>query len=81
MLSHQSFGGVGSGMPGSWRREHIQINSAGVIATDLYSASVEDLETVGCLRELQEIKLEPRKTQYAPVEQRSSGHPTQSASE
>jgi hypothetical protein len=34
-----------------------------VLATDLYSDSVEDLETIGCLRELQEIKLEPRKTQ------------------
>jgi hypothetical protein len=63
MLSHQSFGGVGSGMTSSWRRERIQINSAVVLATDFYSASVEDLETIGCLQELQEIKLEPRKTQ------------------
>jgi len=42
---------------------------------------VKDRETVSCLRELQEIKFEPINTQNAPVEQRSSWHPAQSASE
>jgi hypothetical protein len=32
-----------------------------VLATDLYSASVEERETVGCFLELDEIKFEPRK--------------------
>jgi hypothetical protein len=63
MLSHQSFGGLGRETPSSWRREQSQSNYAAVLATNLYSASVEDLDTVGCFLELQEIKLLPRKTQ------------------
>jgi len=34
-----------------------------VLATDLYSTSVEDRKMVGCFLELHEIKFEPRKTQ------------------
>jgi hypothetical protein len=56
MLSHQSFGGLGRGTLSSWRREQSQNNSVAVLATDLYSASVEGLDTVGCFLELQEIK-------------------------
>jgi hypothetical protein len=63
MLSHHIFGGVESVRPSFLSRDRIQITSAAVLATDLYSDSVEDRETVGCLRELQEIKFEPRKTQ------------------
>jgi hypothetical protein len=36
MLSHQSFGGVESVTPSSFRREQIQSNSAAVLAIDLY---------------------------------------------
>jgi hypothetical protein len=60
ILSHRIFGGPDSVRQNSLRRERIQSNSAAVLATDLYSTSVEDLETVGYLRELHEIKLEPR---------------------
>jgi hypothetical protein len=34
-----------------------------VLATTVYSASVEERETVGCFLELHEIKFELRKTQ------------------
>jgi hypothetical protein len=34
-----------------------------VLATNLYSASVEERETVGYFLELNEIMFEPRKTQ------------------
>mgnify|MGYP007070156726 CR=1 FL=1 len=63
MLSHQSFGGLGRETPTSWRREQSQSNSAVVLATNLYSASVEDRETVACFLVFQEMRLEPRKTQ------------------
>ena len=35
-----------------------------VVAIDLYYASVEDLETISCFFDLQEIKASPRNTQY-----------------
>jgi hypothetical protein len=63
MLSHHIFGGVESVRASSLNRDWIQITSVAVLAIDLHSDSVKDLETVGYLRELQEIKLEPRKTQ------------------
>jgi hypothetical protein len=51
------------------------------LATDLYSASVLDLDIVGCFLELQEIIFEPKNTQYPPVDLRSSRLIAQSASE
>ena len=55
--------------------------SAIAFATALYSASVFDLETVGCFRALQDIKLDPRKIAKPPVDFRSSKDPDQSALE
>jgi hypothetical protein len=52
-----------------------------VLATALYLALVEDRDTVGCLCELQDTKLDPRNTQHAPVDRLPSEHPAQSASE
>jgi hypothetical protein len=63
MLSHHSFGGEYSFSLRSRRRDWIQSNFAAVFATDLYSSSVDDWETVGCFLEHHEIKSEPRKTQ------------------
>jgi len=63
MLSHHNFGVDVRETPSSRRRAVIHRSSAVVLATDLYSASVEDRETVGCLRELQEIRFELRKMQ------------------
>jgi hypothetical protein len=47
----------------------------------LYSASILDLEIVGCFRALQETRLEPKNTANSPVDLLSSRHPAQSASE
>jgi hypothetical protein len=52
-----------------------------VFATALYSASVLDLDTVGCLRALQEIRLVPKNITYPPVDILSSIQPAWSASE
>jgi hypothetical protein len=52
-----------------------------VLATALYSASVEERETVGCFLEFHKIRFEPRKTQWAPMERLPSGQPTKSTSE
>lgn len=38
----------------------------------LYLSSIVELAMVRCLQELQEIRLQPRKTQYRPIERRSS---------
>jgi len=59
----------------------IQRSSTVVLATDLYSAFIEERETVGCFQELHEIKFEPKNTQWTLVECRSLGQLAQSASE
>jgi hypothetical protein len=48
MLSHYSFGVEAREIPSSRSSALIQSSSAVVLATDLYLASVEDWETVGC---------------------------------
>lgn len=47
-------------MCSSDNKEHIQLTLAAVFATDLYSASVEDLATVLCFFELHDTGLRPR---------------------
>jgi hypothetical protein len=46
----------------------------------LYSASVEDLATIGCLLKDKEIRFLPRKIAYPVVDLLSSGQLAQSAS-
>ncbi|XP_044374722.1 probable cytokinin riboside 5'-monophosphate phosphoribohydrolase LOGL3 [Triticum aestivum] len=49
--------------------------SAAPLANALYSASVLDLETVGCFLELQDIRLGPTNIAKPPVERLSSTQP------
>jgi hypothetical protein len=60
------------------RKDCSHVISAIVLAIALYSASVEDLDTVACFLELQDIRLEPKKTHNPPVDRLSSGQPAQS---
>jgi hypothetical protein len=72
---------LGEGKPSSCRSFRTHITSVVALATDLYSASVEDLDTVACFLALQEIKFVPRNTAKPPVDLLSSKLPTRSASE
>jgi len=76
----KSNGGFDSGICSSDKRFVIHIISAVVVATARYSASMEDLATVCCFLESQEMGLPPRYIRYADVEVRSSVLPPQSSS-
>jgi hypothetical protein len=81
MLSHHKSGGACKVRPSSRKRDCIHLILVAVLARALYSASVLDQATVTCLRQLQEIRFFPRKTQKLPVERLSSLLPAQSTSE
>jgi hypothetical protein len=80
-LSHQRHGFSCNLTPSSFRRASTQIFSALALASDLYSASILDLETVACFRALKETRFGPMNIAKPPVERLSSRHPAQSASE
>jgi hypothetical protein len=63
---------LGEGTPSSCRSFRTHITSIVALATDLYSAAVEDLDTVACFLALQEIKFVPRNTAKPPVDLLSS---------
>jgi len=75
ILSHHNIGGTQIGIPSSDSRDY-QESSAAVFDNALYLVLVLDHATVACFLQLQEIKLFPTKTQYPPVDRRSSLHPT-----
>ena len=60
--------------------EEYQAHEEETVSNALYSASVDDRDTVGCFLELHEIKFGPKKRAYPPMERRSSALPAQLAS-
>lgn len=68
MLSHRSVGGVGRQTRSSVRRFMIHLSSEVAMATARYLASLEDLATVRCFLENQDIGLLPKKMMNVKVE-------------
>lgn len=62
MLSQKTNGAVGTATPRSVRTLHIQASSEAVLATALYSASVDERTTPFCFLELHEMGCFPRYT-------------------
>lgn len=65
----------------SFSRKPSQVSSAAVAAKALYLASVLDPETVFCLREHQDMRLDPMNVAYPMVDLLVKGHPAQPLSE
>jgi len=80
-LSHHIKGGVERKIPKSLRSIRIQYNSAAVEAKALYSASVDDLETVDCFLADHVMGQFPKNTTMLEMDLRSTGSPAQSASQ
>jgi len=81
MLSQNNIGAVGISICKKLSSCLIQSNSVAVTARALYSASVEDCDTVCCFFYDQEMGLEPKNITNPVVESLSLGLPAQSASE
>ena len=65
----------------SFNRYNSHVTSHVVVAMDLYSALAEDLETMDCFFDLNDINESPRNTQYPVRDFLVSGQPAQSASQ
>jgi hypothetical protein len=81
MLSHHNTKVDDCLMPSSFSTNWTQTIYVVAFASALYSTSILDLDIVVCFLELHNTRLEPRYIAKPLVEQRSLGHPTQSASE
>lgn len=81
LLSQNNKAGWSCEMVRSQRTETSQTSSQVVVAIVLYSASADDLDTVGCFLDFQEIKESLRKKQQPAMDLRVSGQVAQSESE
>ena len=79
-LSQQRIAGFEWLTPSSFSNERSQVSSQVAFAIDLYSASADDLETVCCFFDFQEIKESPRNTQKPLTDLLLSRQPAQSES-
>jgi hypothetical protein len=61
-------------IPCSLRRVSTNFTLVAVLAKDLYSASMLDLDTVSCFRALHDIRLGPKNMKNPPVELLSHIH-------
>jgi hypothetical protein len=68
MLWHHNLAECALGTHNSFNKDCIQITSAVVLARDLYSASVLDLDTLACFLVLQLMRLEPKNIANPPVD-------------
>lgn len=81
ILSQRRIGECFKYTPRSVSKYCIHATSEVAIYIALYSASVDDFDTVGCFLLDHEMRFVTRKTQLPDVEVESSGVPPQSASE
>ena len=80
-LSEKSVIGPSGGSPNLVRSERSQISSEVAALATMYSASMLDLVTVHCFRELQTMGILPSKKTCPEMDLRSSGSLPQSASQ
>lgn len=80
ILSHQIVGFLGLSIWSSRSSDWIHKSSVAVLATDLYSTSILERETVGCFLEHHDTGFGPIKMQQSVVDLRSSWSEAQSAS-
>lgn len=81
LLSQKSLMGVKSCICNSESKDTIQVNSQQVSASDLYSASADERETICCFLHFQVIRESPSKTQKPVRESLVLGQLAQSASQ
>ena len=79
-MSPNSSGVTGRDIPSSLRRILIHAISDAVSGSDMYSASVELLETVCCFLEDHEMRFWPINVHNPPVDRLVAGQPAQSLS-
>jgi hypothetical protein len=80
-LSHHRDASEGCRIPSSCNKVCIHIISVVAFTIALYSTSILNLETVGCLRALYDIRFDPKNIANPSVDCLSLRHPTQSALE
>lgn len=80
-LSQSNVTGTIRWMCRSLNKEDSHTTSHVALAIDLYSASADDLDTVCCFFDFQEINESPKNTQKPEIDRRVSGQVAQSESQ